>query len=336
MKILPDNLQLSRTANEAGKVARFNDANKKNGKSHVAIIMATYNGERFLSEQLCSLLKQSHSDWSLWISDDGSSDSTHQILMDFRTAHPKHQINVRVGPGSGSTSNFLSLLCDASIEADYYAICDQDDVWLPDKLARAIARLTEHDATPTLYGASTIIVAQNLQPLGRSRSFHRNPEFRNALVQNISGGNTMVFNRAAHSIIVKAKPDTLPVCHDWWLYQLITGSGGQAIHENKPTLLYRQHNENQFGTNKGARARFARFRSLVNGQYKEWNSRNIAALSTVSHILTIENHSTVEAFAALRQMKGVRAIRHLHRAGLFRQSRMGNLLLIVAALTGRL
>lgn len=303
---------------------------------HVAILMATYNGRAYLSDQLHSILDQDHANWSLWVSDDGSTDGTLQVLQGFQASHPERQINLRRGPGLGSTANFLNLLCDTTIVADFYAISDQDDVWLPEKLTRAVERLLMHDGGPALYGADTIVVKQDLKPVARSLRFSRQPDFRNALVQNISGGNTMVFNRAAHGIAVRAMPRSLPVCHDWWLYQIITGAGGSAIHDDAAMVLYRQHDQNQFGSNRGTRAHLARLIGLLNGRFKTWNAQNIAALASVTPVLSENNRAILDEFSMLRRMKGLRAIRHLHRTGLFRQSLVGNVFLMIAAFLGRL
>ncbi len=303
---------------------------------HVAILLASCNGEPFIREQLQSILDQDHTNWSLWISDDGSTDGTRDCVDEFCSAHPTRSIDVRSGPCLGSMHNFLSLLCDPKISSDYFSIADQDDLWLPGKLTRALNLIEAAPDGPVLYGSRTIIAAACLREIGRSPQFRRTPDFRNALVQNIAGGNTMVMNRAARDIVVKAGLKTGAVCHDWWLYQLISGAGGTVIYDSEPSLFYRQHDRNQIGSNMSWSARIGRLRAMMRGQYKDWNLRNIAALSEVSDLLTPQSKAILEEFAALSGMRGVPAVTRLRRSGLFRQSRTGNISLALAALLGKL
>jgi glycosyltransferase involved in cell wall biosynthesis len=104
--------------------------------AQVAILMCTKNGEAFLDEQLKSIAEQTHANWTLFVSDDGSTDATGNILKRFAAIHEQKTV-VRNGPGKGVCANFLSLATDSAIDADYFAISDQDDVWYKDKLARA-------------------------------------------------------------------------------------------------------------------------------------------------------------------------------------------------------
>lgn len=308
----------------------------RNADRHVAILLASFNGEPFIRDQLGSILNQDHTNWSLWISDDGSADGTREHLEVFRDTHPDRVIHLRNGPRRGSMRNFLGLLCDTSIDGDYYSFADQDDLWLPGKLTRALDLIATAPSGPVLYGSRTIIAASCLREIGRSPHFRRAPDFRNALVQSIAGGNTMVMNRTARDIVVKAGLKTSAVCHDWWLYQLISGAGGTVIYDSQPGLLYRQHDRNQIGSNVSWSARLGRLRAMMRGQYRDWNVRNIAALSAVSDLLTPQNRAVLAEFAALSQMRGLTALAQLRHSGLFRQSRSGDISLALAAMLGKL
>ena len=125
---------------------------------HVAVLMATYNGAEFLSEQLDSLAVQTHGNWRLWVSDDGSADATIDILRRYQKVWREDRLILLSGPGRGFQANFLELTARPDISADYYAWSDQDDVWLPEKLARALERL-EHlgPDRPALYCGRTIL-----------------------------------------------------------------------------------------------------------------------------------------------------------------------------------
>lgn len=136
-------------------------------------------------------------------SDDGSQDSTLDILNRFGLE--TNRIRIFQGPENGFCQNFLSLICNDPIEADYYALSDQDDIWHEDKLARAVATLSNISREiPALYCSRTKLVDERNLEMGLSPLFRRTTGFRNALVQNIAGGNTMVFNHAARKLIRKA------------------------------------------------------------------------------------------------------------------------------------
>lgn len=305
------------------------------GHDHVAILLATRNGARFLPAQLESIAAQTHENWSLHVSDDGSCDPTLGIVAEFARAHPGRRIVWRRGPGRGSTANFLSLICDAAIRADFVALADQDDVWLPGKLARAVSRLETHRDSPALYGSRSWITGPDLEVRGLSPMPRRAPGFRNALVQNLAGGNTMVLNAPARQVLRRVAVLDGVACHDWWLYQIISGVGGRVIFDPVATLLYRQHGANQIGSNTGLVAALRRLAWLARGRYAQWNQANTQALGRAARMLTPENRACLEAFRALRDRRGFTALRRLHEAGLFRQSRAGDLTLALAVLLGR-
>lgn len=200
---------------------------------HIAIALASYNGAAHLDAQLQSIAGQDHDNWSLWVSDDGSSDATCAIVTSFAAAHPERQVTLLQGPGAGSTRNFMALI-DRVVEGlgqvpDRLAFCDQDDIWLPGKLTRALGMLPDDGSTPALYGARTRLVDDDLTPRGLSPLFCRPPGFANALVQSLAGGNTMLLNAAATALLRQAGTQLRVVTHDWWAYQLVSGAGGQVV-----------------------------------------------------------------------------------------------------------
>lgn len=306
---------------------------------HIAIALASYNGAAHLDDQLASIAAQSHGDWSLWVSDDGSSDATRDIVTRFAAAQPDHRVTLVDGPRAGSTRNFMALI-DRITEGlgtlpDTLAFCDQDDVWLPDKLDRAWAGLPKGPG-PALYGARTRLVDEDLSPRGLSPLFTRPPGFANALVQSLAGGNTMLMNAAAVELIARAGTGLCVVTHDWWAYQLISGAGGRVVYDPEPALLYRQHAGNLIGSNMGWRARMKRARAVWGGRFTQWNSMNLAALEQAAPLLTPEARDLARDFTRLRGLKGPGAARALRAAGLYRQTRGGDLSLRAAALMGKI
>lgn len=177
--------------------------------TRVAILMCTKDGATFIDDQLKSIADQTHENWTLIVSDDGSDDGTITKIKRFAGANPE-KTKIRKGPGKGVCANFLSLANNSTIDADYFAFSDQDDVWHPDNLHRALAWLTGIPSdVPGLYCARTELMTIDGRSYGFSPLFTRPPAFKNSLVQSLAGGNTMVFNRAAKKILEEAATTSL-------------------------------------------------------------------------------------------------------------------------------
>ena len=302
----------------------------------VAILLGTKDGAAFLGDQLRSFADQSHRDWFLVVSDDGSRDATREIIAQFAAARPQRVV-VRDGPQRGVTANFLSLAADPAIEAEFFAFSDQDDVWHADKLARALARLaTAPEGAPALYCGRTELMTEDGRCYGLSPRFRRPPSFGNALVQSLGGANTMVFNRAAKRLVEAAGAPNV-VLHDWWLYQLVSAVGGAVFYDPEPMLRYRQHSDNLIGSNQGARARLLRARLMLGGRFRDWNETNLAALRRLpADLITPDNRRILDLFAAARSAPLPMRLIDLWRSGARRQTLLGNVGLLVAALIRRI
>lgn len=299
----------------------------------VAILLCTYNGARFLAEQLDSLEAQTHQNWVVIASDDGSTDNTLEILRQYQAKWPVGKLTIRSGPQKGFCQNFLSLACDPQVKADYYAFCDQDDVWLPSKLEVAVGNVVanQSDGVPYLYCGRTKYVTENLKPCGMSPLFVFPPGFRNALVQSIAGGNTMVFNLAAKKLIEKVGVVDVP-SHDWWLYELISGVEGIVFYDKIPQLLYRQHEFALVGGNNSFPAKMERVWMLLQGRFQKWNTQNINVLKQVDYLLAKNNQEILILFEVLRNAKLKDRFRLIEVCGLYRQTRRGTFSLLLAAL----
>ena len=304
----------------------------------VCILLAVYNGKAHLPAQLESYGAQSHANWSLLAFDDGSSDGSPDLVRAFAADHPDRRIACRAGPGKGFVRNFLTLLQSLPDSAEYAALSDQDDVWFADKLERAIAALRAVPADrPAIYCAATMICDADLAPLRPSAAFRRRPDFRNALVQSIGGGNTMVLNRAAVGLAAAAAAATPdPVAHDWWLYQLVTGHDGVILRDPEPVLYYRQHGANLIGANVTWSGRITRLLALAGGRFRRWNRISLAALSTMEAGFSPAARDTLAHYRAARSGPPGHRLRHLRASGVYRQSRAGTAALYLACLLGRI
>ncbi|ANN69106.1 glycosyl transferase family 2 [Bordetella bronchialis] len=299
---------------------------------HVAILLCSYNGEKFLREQLDSIEAQTFPNWKVWVSDDGSRDGTLQILNEYRQRWGGDRLEIVRGPSRGFAANFLSVACRHEIHADYFSYADQDDIWEADKLERAVTCLEKLGVElPALYCSRTRLIDEAGAELGLSPLFTQKPDFRNALVQNVGGGNTMVFNAAGRQLLLDAGPDLDVVAHDWWTYVAISAAGGTIVYDPQPSLLYRQHGGNLIGSNQGLGARLARVRLLLKGQLREWIDANVAGLGRIQGRLPYAQLQIFLEFDSSRHGGIIRRLAGLRRSGVYRQTVGGNIGLIVAS-----
>ncbi len=289
----------------------------------VAILLCTYRGQRFLDGQMASILAQTHTLWKIFASDDGG---TVDHLEAHQQAWGEERLSVRLGPGKGWVTNFLSLACDSTIEADFYCFADQDDIWEQDKLARALGWLrTIPQDTPALYCGRTRLIDDEDREIGCSPLFSKPPTFRNALVQSIAGGNTMVFNRATRALLMAAGPDVDVQTHDWWAYIVVSGCGGIVRYDPDPLVRYRQHGENLVGSNSDWRARWVRARRLLAGRFRSMNTRNIRALNRIKDRMAPDSRRIFDDFCEARDKWLIPRVLGILRCRLYLQTTLGNL-----------
>jgi glycosyltransferase involved in cell wall biosynthesis len=303
----------------------------------VAALMCTYRGARYIERQLETIAAQTYPHWRLFVSDDGSDDETLEILQRFRANGNQQRVFIFHGPRRGFARNFFSLIARPEVRADFYAFTDQDDEWHPSKLERAIEQLKRLPSdAPVLYGSRSELVDAEGKRLGFSRRCRRPSGFANALVQNIVSGNTMVLNHNALELIRAAGTDIDVSAHDWWAYLLITGSGGLMVYDPYPTVRYRQHLHNLYGSNVSYSAMCLRIRKLLAGDYRDWNARNLEALRARRALLHEDNQRLMDLFDASRSGSVTQRLFWLLRAGLYRQTLLGQLGLLFAAAARRL
>jgi len=302
----------------------------------VAILLSTYNGERFLAEQLDSLIAQTHKDWTIYASDDGSSDATLDILAKYRAQLGDDRLVIVQGPRQGFAANFLSLLAREEIQAPYFAFCDQDDLWIPERLAMGLDWMRGLPGDrPALFCSRTQLIDSGGKPIGLSPLFNKPPCFENALVQSIAGGNTMLFNAAARLLLSQTDRSTHIVSHDWWAYILVTGCGGAVAYEQRPTIGYRQHGNNIVGSNSSLQDRLVRVRKMFQGTFRQWTNDNLNALSSFKHHLTPHNQKTLSLFEMGRHAPLFTRLRLMHQSGVHRQTLPGTLGLTAAIILQR-
>jgi glycosyltransferase involved in cell wall biosynthesis len=221
----------------------------------IDIVLATYNGKNYVSEQLASILENSNQDLigQIVVSDDNSRDNTLQLVKECKD----HRINVHLNTieNSGVVNNFQNGL--KLTTSEYVMFSDQDDIWTNDKILIAFNGIKELErkygsATPLLFFTDLMVVDEKLNVINNSffdlmKINPNNKRFENLLFQNVSPGCVMIFNRA---LINKALPfPKEAMMHDWWLI-LVASYFGQVSYSTKSTILYRQHSSNTIGAKK--------------------------------------------------------------------------------------
>lgn len=307
----------------------------------LVILMGTLDGARWLPDQLASLRAQTWTDWVLRVSDDGSTDTTLAVLAAFRDACAgHHDVQVVPGPRQGAGQNMLSLLLtlDLPLGPDTHAaFSDQDDVWLPEKLARAMAALAVVEpGRPGIYGARWLLMGPEGQPLGESRRPRRPPDLGNAVVQNMVSGHSMVLNPAA---VALARAAGLPMgvaFHDWWLSLLVLAAGGRVVLDDEPVLRYRQHGANVMGSRAGGRAAWRRLRLMLGRDYAGWIEANLDGLrQAAARGVALTPEATALLDGVGMPGPGLSRPLRLARAGVRRQSTAETAFLYLGAALGR-
>ena len=242
---------------------------------HVTVVMSTFNGATYIQQQLASLYAQTHRPLRILVRDDGSSDDTRRILEREQAAG---RIDLLAGRDNmGPALSYLELVRQAAASTTaFIAFCDQDDVWLDDKLARAVSALSSgHDKSPAMYCSRLEIVGADLTPIGLT-ALPRKIGFGNALVESIAVGCSIVLNREAVDLVCRHLPAKVLV-HDWWCY-LVVSCFGEIVFDGEARIKYRQHGNNTFGVATGKLDRLRRnVRRFSGGEGRHWQSEQASA-----------------------------------------------------------
>lgn len=294
----------------------------------IAVVLGAYNGGPYIAEQLDTILSQTRVASLVLVADDNSNDNTREVLATFGGA-----ISVIEGPRRGYAANYMYLLSVVPKSIDFVALSDQDDHWFRDKLDRAVTALSEvPSGQPALYGSQSWVCDGNLERWRLSKPVDRfRLGFQHALTQNFAGGNTFVLNRAALELVQATIPSRIFV-HDWWLYILIAGAGGQVLYDETPTLLYRQHRTNLIGANNGISSVVKRSAKMLSGVYRNWNDNNFQALAEARPHLTPTAQSLLDIVNEERDASLTRRLSLMTKHGLHRQGRLGQLGLCLSLL----
>jgi glycosyltransferase involved in cell wall biosynthesis len=283
---------------------------------HITVLMGTRNGGAFLRQQLASLAAQDHPHWSLWVSDDGSTDATRPLIRAF--AQDRHNpVMILRGPQKGMTANYLGLLCHPDLPPGPVAFADQDDLWLPHHLTRGLTALAQDSSNPAgqIYCAHRMLLRDGSAPRPMRWRGQAPANFRNALVECQTPGSGLMLDAAAVALAGRVGVVDAPFW-DWWITLLLTGTGATILQDTRPGLLYRAHSHNHLGPRAGIRAALWRMNKLRDGTYRSWVCQNLAMLEPHIGLLTPANQSILRhalSLAPRARLRQLSAYRHWRR-----------------------
>ncbi|HEO0650974.1 TPA: glycosyltransferase family 2 protein [Streptococcus agalactiae] len=287
----------------------------------VNILMATYNGEKFLAQQIESIQKQTFKEWNLLIRDDASSDKTCDIIRNFTAKDSRIRfINENEHHNLGVIKSFFTLV---NYEvADFYFFSDQDDVWLPEKLSVSL-EAAKHKASdvPLLVYTDLKVVNQELNILQdsmiRAQSHHANTTLLPELTENTVTGGTMMIN---HALAEKWFTPNDILMHDWFL-ALLAASLGEIIYLDLPTQLYRQHDNNVLGARtmdkrfkilrEGPKSIFTRYWKLIHDSQKQAS----LIVDKYGDIMTANDLELIKCFIKIDKQPFMTRLRWLWKYG---------------------
>lgn len=302
-------------------------------KDSVAILLAVYNGEKYLDALLDSLLKQDYPHIKIHIRDNCSTDGTMTILHKWQQEHPERICIYCSAENVGVIGNFANLL-DA-VDSRYYMFCDCDDLWKPEKVSKTLEKMKQlelkHGADqPLLVHTDLVVVDQHLKMI--APSFWRLSKLNTSskcstlprlLVQNHVTGCTMLINRALKQLAVPIPEEC--VMHDWWL-ALVAACFGKVDYIPSATIFYRQHGGNDTGAKRYGVASFFN-KNPKNSPHSKKIKQAKLLLSRYQHVMNKENQEIISAYLAMQSLPWPRKILAMLRYGFFKSGILRNLVL---------
>lgn len=303
-------------------------------KPSILVMMSAYNGQKYIKEQIDSIMNQKvDAELKLIVRDDGSSDNTCSEIEKLKLDYPG-RIELIKGENKGYNGSFFELINTAK-DYDFYSFSDQDDVWIENKLQTAISMLTnENMSAPLLYASTSFLVEDDLVPYGTTRKKEREFSIYNTIIQNICPGHTQVMNTELLTLL-KEKIDTKRVyVYDSWICNMAM-LYGKIVFDNESHTYYRQHRANQLGYGKG---RIGQLLTSIKhgdsgdgvkyrGQIKYFLEKNEKAL------IKQGLHKEINKFISSKSI--LQKIRYSFTGKLYRQKKIETIVFYLAVILGK-
>ena len=294
----------------------------------VTVLLAVYNGEKYLKQQLESVLNQTVTDIKILVRDDGSSDASPKIIDEYCQKYPERVFKLVGTPTKSAKQNFAELLKCA--DSDYVMFCDQDDVWLPQKIEKTLAvmKSAEKDSIPVLVHTDLKVVDGDLNVISNSffdfqKLLQNDITLPKLLVQNYVTGCTVMINRALVSKCAQIPREC--IMHDWWL-ALVAILFGKLVCLEEPTMLYRQHTDNQVGAKASYGIAYIKRKLSTLGEVrKNYNATYVQAealLECYGGQLNKNQKEILQEYCKMQNMKKLKKIRTMRKYGFKKCTRL--------------
>lgn len=246
-------------------------------EKEIAILMAVYNGEKYLKEQIESIIGQTYDKWNLYIRDDGSTDCTLEIIRDFSKIDNRISLIDDPQKHLGPSASFMKLL--QTTQSDLYMFCDQDDVWLSTKIEKSLEAflIYSHRGQPIVVHTDVEVVNEKLETLAKShwKDCNLDPDklktYNYLALCCYTQGNTMLFNEAAKQLCI---PYSGLFMHDWWVSTRVLKANGIIVSVKEQLVLYRQHTNNvlgfSYGKNNSIVKKIGKLRGILQSNYENY------------------------------------------------------------------
>lgn len=281
----------------------------------IAILLSTFNGDKYLETQIRSIINQTYQNWILYVRDDGSNDQTTTILKKYSGIDSRIMYNHQDHENLGVSASFFKLLNNA--EASYYMFCDQDDFWKKDKVEKTLKFMVNVDNKniPVLVHTDLSIVDSNLDIIEKSMKHNKvSSNFKDVIFNNSVTGCTVIFNNKLKYYMKNTDPKNIYM-HDWWC-SLVASYFGKIYFMNQQTILYRQHKNNVVGTNN----------NIIERVLNKFSSKNIYVLikrsglhqlsyfsKLFSHKISKEDKIMIEFLLNIKNKSVINKIRYIKK-----------------------
>lgn len=304
----------------------------------VDILMAAYNGEKYIAEQIESLQQQTFTDWRLLVSDDGSSDTTPSIIKKYEGEDSRIRIVLADEHYGSAKNHFLALL--QCTDAPYVMFCDQDDVWDKDKIELTLQAMRQEEsekAQPLLVATDLRVVDENLSLIAPSFKTYAGmgssrTEFGYFLASALITGCTMMLNRQLVELLTSDIDSSRILMHDWW-FALVASAYGKVTYLNKPTISYRQHGDNSVGAYKRSAKKLIRDIKARRRNEKRTLQQAAYLKELYSKTLPARSASQLNAYLAIPEAKPLQRVGLINKADIWRTSFVENALTLYIFMT---
>lgn len=298
----------------------------------VAVVISTYNGEKWIKDQLDSIINQTYKNIKIFVRDDGSKDGTLDILREYSN---KGQIILEEGQNIGYIKSFFKVLENAK-DFKYYAFCDQDDIWMDFKIERAVEALEKKNNNKVLmYFSDYDYYDADMNFKEHFNGYKKGPSFRNSIVDAITLGTCSVINENAKELILESGSENI-CSHDWWTYFICAGMG-EIIYDRIATIKYRRHGNNVSACGKSfIQLQIYRIKNFIFGDYFKMVKSQIIKYNEVFYDKLSEENKKILSLFTNEKYNFKIALKKVFYPKMFRQNIIDEIMLRFMFLIGKI